>query len=262
MATEYQRTPNSFANISRLPEAVRIPQGDGVDPPFVANGPHANFKLNHSMFWIGDPKETLHFYVDLMGLRTIFAMNTGPFTVYYLGFPTTPEHQADLAKFAKDLLVPGGIPGTLGLLELAHFHGAEKRPHSATKSDEIRPATGFGHIGFTVPDVYATVERLRLEGVEVIKGAVPKVAGPNDKPLDGKWEEEELSVKREDLPPVFRNMLDHNAFVRDPVGVSRLSVHSSPVQFICFGLFNDRLDLLFCRMATWLNWFPKMRIDG
>lgn len=231
MANECRRTANSFAHIEPLPVGVRLPQGHNVDPPAITSGTQANFRLNHSMFWIRDPKASLHFYVDLIGMRTVFAMNTGPFTVYYLGFPTEPEHRSDLAKFSQDLLVPGRIANTLGLLELAHFHRSydeHEHPAQSPGPNQIRPVVGFGHIGFTVPDVEATLERLRLEGVEVLKGVAPKKRGSLAKDLDGTWEKNELGLSRDDLPPNFQHMLDHNGFVRDPVGVY-VSVFASPL---------------------------------
>ena len=51
------------------------------------------------MLRIRDPQESLHFYIDLMGMRTVFTMNTGPFTIYYLGYPQTDEHREDPVKF-------------------------------------------------------------------------------------------------------------------------------------------------------------------
>lgn len=223
MTVEHQQTSNSFVDIEPLPVGIRLPQGHNVDPPAIMSGPQANFRLNHSMFWIKDPKASLHFYVDLMGMRTIFAMNTGPFTVYYLGFPTEPEHRADLGKFSHDLLLPGRIANTLGLLELAHFHRSydecEDPPTHHASPNEVRPMIGFGHIGFTVPDVESTLERLRLEGVKVLKEVTPRGKGAVVRNLDGTWEQNELGISREDLPPNFRHMLDHNGFVRDPVGL-------------------------------------------
>ena len=63
-----------------------LPNGNHTDPPVPANDPTIGYKLYHLMIRIRDPKKSLPFYIDLMGMRTVFTMNTGPFTIYYLGY--------------------------------------------------------------------------------------------------------------------------------------------------------------------------------
>ncbi|KAL1987811.1 hypothetical protein VTN96DRAFT_2214 [Rasamsonia emersonii] len=152
-----------------------------------------------------------------MGMRTILEMDTGPSTVYYLGYPQTEAHRADPAKFALDTVQgPPGFTHTLGLLELCHLHGSEdesKEFHIA--NGNIPPHLGFGHLGFTVPDVSATVERLRQAGVRIVKelGVVIK-----ETVQIGSWESDQLGIAQKELHPNYVRVAEKMAYVEDPNG--------------------------------------------
>ena len=60
------------------------------------------------------------------------------------------------------------------MLELTHNWGSEDDADFAYHDGNAQPQ-GFGHIGITVPDVYAAAERFEKLGVEFVK-----------KPDDGK----------------------------------------------------------------------------
>ncbi|KAL4992332.1 hypothetical protein BDW68DRAFT_196881 [Aspergillus falconensis] len=145
------------------------------------------FELNHFMLRILDPKRSLHFYIDLMGMRTVFTMNTGSWTIYYLGYPSTPEDRTDLPAWSAKV---GGdnrtLTSTLGLLELYHIHGSEK------------PA----------------LKRLRGAGVRVIKEL--GVSTRESIPLS-KWEEER-GIGVGEIHPNYKVVFDQIAFVADPDG--------------------------------------------
>ena len=194
-----------------LPVGVHTPGGHGslTDKPMLETDPTIGYKLNHSMLAIRDPAATLNFYINLMGMRTIFAMNTGPFTVYYLGYPRTQEQRADPGTFVRETAPPDIMPHTLGLLELVHWHGAEEGEGARKQPGHH---VGFGHLGFTVPDVKATVERLRKEGVKIVKDLgeseyVPFLTG----------EKKEDALKGEQVDGGFRGIVEQIAFVEDPV---------------------------------------------
>ncbi|KZO96828.1 Glyoxalase/Bleomycin resistance protein/Dihydroxybiphenyl dioxygenase [Calocera viscosa TUFC12733] len=118
------------------------------------------WRLNHLMLRIRDPALSLPFYVDGVGLRIVFTFNSGPMTVYYMGFP---QHgwgpQETLAKLQmRD-----------GLLELVHVHGTEDEQGFKYNNGNEAPHYGFGHIGLTVPDVPAAIARLEKFGAKVFK---------------------------------------------------------------------------------------------
>lgn len=103
-------------------------------------------------------------------MRVVFSMNAGPFTIYYLGHP--PAGTTDLTKWAEETSNIPVLMRTSGLLELYHVHGTENEDKGAggkISTGNAPPHLGFAHLGFSVPDVRAAVERLRGAGVEILK---------------------------------------------------------------------------------------------
>ena len=174
------------------------------------------YRLNHFMLRIRDPKESLHFYTELMGLQSVFTRDVGPITIYYLGYPQSAEHQADSAAYARDTSPHEVLTQTLGLLELCHFHGSEKLPRSSICSGAQPPHLGFNHLGFTVPDVKTAVARLRDAGVKIVKDLDE---GVNDLVPVTKWEKAELGVATQEASRGFIQILDQIAMIEDPVNL-------------------------------------------
>jgi len=203
---------------SPFPHGVFLPNGLHTDPPLPPNDPTTGYKLNHLMVRIRDPQKSLHFYITLMGMRTVFTMNVGPFTIYYLGYPQTAEHRADLEQFGAD--TAGNLAHTLGLLELYHVHGSEKQPEGYYQTGNDAPHLGFGQLGFTVPSVPEAVERLKANGVEILKPL--GVSTLESIPISG-WENErgvgvEVKGTESEIHPAYRKIFDQIAFVKDPDG--------------------------------------------
>ena len=201
---------------SPFPHGVPLPNGLGTDPPLPADAPTAGFKLNHLCLRILNPTDSLHFYINLMGMRTVFVCNTGPFTVYFLGYPRSDRHREDLAAFGRET----SIPDTEGLLELFHMHGSETAPDYRYASGNEPGSLGFCHLGFSVPDLPATLERLKTEGVEVIKDI--GVASRASIPIS-EWENErgvgvEVQGTESEMHPAFREIFKNFVYVRDPDG--------------------------------------------
>ncbi|OQV03396.1 hypothetical protein CLAIMM_08445 [Cladophialophora immunda] len=199
---------------SRLPVSVHTPGGGRNESPLPESAPTLGYRFNHMMIRIQDPEPTLNFYVNLMGMRTVFAINTGPMTVYYLGYPQTPEHRADPATFANHVARHSVLTQTLGLLELCHYHGSEKEPHGYISSGNVAPHLGFNHLGFTVPNVPEAVERLRRAGVKIFKDYGQ---GPVEGIPTTKWERER-GIATDSLGEGFLNVVRQVAFVEDPNG--------------------------------------------
>ena len=197
---------------SPFPLGKFLPAGHGTDGPIPPNDPTVGFKLNHFMLRIRDPKPSLNFYINLMGMRVVFTMNTGPFTIYYLGYPQTDEHRADPVKYGFDTVAK--LQHTLGLLELYHVHGSEKQSPDYYSVGNEPPSLGFGHLGFTVPDVPAAVKRLEEGGVKVLKplGVTTRESIPLSK-----WEEEN-GVGVGEVHAEYAKVFNNIAFVTDPDG--------------------------------------------
>ncbi|VUC25156.1 unnamed protein product [Clonostachys rosea] len=188
-----------------------LPNGLGTDPPLPPDDPTIGYKFNHVMFRIRDPTRSLHFYINLMGMRTIFTLNSGPFTIYYIGYPQTTEHQSDFGKFARDTLPE--LQRTMGLIELFHIHGSENEPEDYYCTGNQPPHLGLGHFGFTVPDVPRALERLRSHGVEVVKDV--GVSTRDAVPLS-EWERQR-GIGVGDLHQSYNAIFEQIAFVKDPV---------------------------------------------
>lgn len=207
---------DSQASPSPFEVGAFLPGGHHTDPALPENSPTAGFKLNHFMLRIRDPKRSLHFYIELMGMRTVFTMNTGPWTIYYLGYPSTEEDRADLSAWSAKVGDPRTLTQTLGLLELYHIHGSEKPTGDGgyeVSTGNAPPNLGFGHLGFTVPDVPSTVERLRKAGVPILKEL--GVTTRESIPLSS-WEENR-GVGVGEIHPNYKAVFDQIAFVTDPV---------------------------------------------
>ncbi|KAJ6049291.1 hypothetical protein N7444_006007 [Penicillium canescens] len=149
------------------------------------------YKLNHLAIRITNPTASLNFYINLLGMRIIFTMNAGPFTIYYLGHPP-PDLKTgeELDSWAKRTAEIPNMTATAGLLELYHVHGSEGGEgggdSNGISTGNVPPHLGFAHLGFTVPDIPAAVARLREAGVTILKDV--GVSSRETVPLS-EWEE-------------------------------------------------------------------------
>ncbi|KAJ5089705.1 hypothetical protein N7532_008389 [Penicillium argentinense] len=210
--------PNRFTHLPQNDVGAFLPGGPtpSFNPPQTPTT--ANCRLNHLAIRIKDPSRSLHFYVDLLGMRVIFSMNAGPFTIYYLGHP--PPETEDLEKWAKTTSEIPVMTRTSGLLELYHVHGTEKKDDnddgSSVSTGNLPPNLGFAHLGFTVPDVAVTVERLKNSGVTVLKDI--GICSRESIPLS-EWEAER-GVGRGEIHPNYAWFFEKFAMVADPDGYS------------------------------------------
>jgi lactoylglutathione lyase len=132
--------------------------------PNVTNQPATqDFVLNQTMLRIKDPQQSVSFYTDVLGMTLLdrFDFPAMAFTLYFLGYPSEPipEDPAARAKWIFD---------QPALLELTHNHGTEHDADFQHHDGNSEPR-GFGHIGISVPDVYAACERFESLGVEFVK---------------------------------------------------------------------------------------------
>lgn len=121
------------------------------------------FVMNQTMLRIKDPEKSVPFYRDVLGMTLLdrFDFPDMAFSLYFMGYPTepVPEDRAERARWIFD---------QPALLELTHNHGTEADDDFSYHNGNDDPR-GFGHIGLSVPDVYAACERFTELGVEFVK---------------------------------------------------------------------------------------------
>jgi len=128
-----------------------------------SDSPTRNFVFNQTMLRIKDPAKTIPFYRDVLGMTLIdqFDFPDMEFSLYFMGYPTQPipEERSERVQWLFD---------QPALLELTHNHGTENEREFTHHNGNDEPR-GFGHIGLSVPDVYAACERFEKLGVEFVK---------------------------------------------------------------------------------------------
>ncbi len=143
-----------------------------------------DYVMNQTMLRIKDPQKSVAFYREALGMTLIqqFDFPEMAFSLYFMGYPG-PDMPEDPAQRAKWLFEQPA------LLELTHNHGTEQEDMTYHNGNE--EPRGFGHIGISVPDVYAACERFESMGVKFIKrpddGQMKGLAFVQDP--DGYWVE-------------------------------------------------------------------------
>ena len=143
------------------------------------------FVMNQTMLRVRDPEPSVAFYRDVLGmsLLTRFDFPEMSFSLYFMGYlaegETVPEGGADRAwLFSRPALV-----------ELTHNWGTESDDAFAGYHNGNSDPRGFGHIGISVPDVYAACARFETLGVPFVKrpedGRMKGIAFIQDP--DGYW---------------------------------------------------------------------------
>ena len=122
-----------------------------------------DFVFNQTMLRIKDPQASVAFYRDVLGMTLLdqFDFPDMEFSLYFMGYPAS-EIPSDKTERAK------GIFDQPALLELTHNYGTEQEAGPVYHNGNDDPR-GFGHIGISVPDVYAACARFDELGVEYVK---------------------------------------------------------------------------------------------
>ncbi|MEM9620553.1 MAG: lactoylglutathione lyase [Pseudomonadota bacterium] len=120
------------------------------------------FVLNQTMLRIKDPEQSIPFYRDVLGMTLLqqFDFPDMAFSLYFMGYPQqpVPDDPRERARWLFD---------QPALLELTHNHGTENETMQYHNGNE--DPRGFGHIGISVPDVYAACERFERLNVDFVK---------------------------------------------------------------------------------------------
>jgi len=145
-----------------------------------------SFTLNQTMLRIRDPRPSLAFYRDVLGMTLLQQLDFEEmrFSLYFLAYlsegETIPEDPAERARFIFDRETT---------LELTHNWGTESDPDFKGYHDGNSDPRGFGHIGISVDDVDAACARFETLGVTFRKrpqdGKMKDIAFITDP--DGYW---------------------------------------------------------------------------
>ena len=125
------------------------------------------YVFNHSMLRVKDPTRSMDFYTRIMGMRLLRKLDFPEmkFTLYFLGMVS----ESDAAKVPQENNKrTTWMFSRPAVLELTHNWGSENDPEQHYHNGNDQPQ-GFGHIAFSVPDVYQASERLERLGVEFVK---------------------------------------------------------------------------------------------
>lgn len=173
------RFPDSFTRLASMPGADLKGKFDAQQ--YLQAVPHpdtANWCMQQTMIRVKDPKQSLDFYTKVLGMKLLSVGNFPEygFTVFFVGYvdqmPSPPPEEDEAKKFGYSMTVPGCI-------ELTWNHGseAEEAPliYNTGNADTVgtkdgKPVKGgFGHLGITVPDVYAACDHFKAHSVEFKK---------------------------------------------------------------------------------------------
>ncbi|KAG6363648.1 hypothetical protein INS49_008749 [Diaporthe citri] len=140
-----------------------------------------NYKFNHSMIRVKDPKESVKFY-EFLGMKVIKKAEfpEAKFDLYFLGYdgPGAVSH----GKHVTD---------REGIIELTHNYGTENDPEYKVNTGNAEPHRGFGHTCISVDNIQAACQRLEDAGYKFQKkltdGRMKHIAFALDP--DGYWVE-------------------------------------------------------------------------
>ena len=132
-----------------------------------------SYVFNQTMLRIKDPKISLDFYTRIIGMKLYRKLDFPDlkFTLYFLAMPkdvnddNVPEEKNQRTTWTFS---------QRAMLELTHNWGTETDKDFKHHNGNSNPQ-GFGHIGFSVPNVYEASNRFEKLGVKFVK-----------KPDDGK----------------------------------------------------------------------------
>ena len=121
------------------------------------------FNFSQTMLRVKDPKKSLDFYQNVLGMTLISTRHFSDFSLYFLAsfspeeIATIPTSEDDRFEFLKSLHNP--------VLELTHNHGTESNPDFHYTNGNEPGLRGFGHIGFLVDNFDEYCSLLDVRGI-------------------------------------------------------------------------------------------------
>jgi len=126
-----------------------------------------DYVFNQTMLRIKDPKISLDFYTRVLGMKLYRRLDFPEmeFTLYFLAMPGDVN---DLSTPSEDDKRTTWTFQQRAMLELTHNWGSESSNEVSYHNGNSEPR-GFGHIGFSVPDVYKAAKRFEELNVKFVK---------------------------------------------------------------------------------------------
>ncbi|KAI8376084.1 lactoylglutathione lyase [Radiomyces spectabilis] len=123
----------------------------------------SKYVFNHTMVRVKDPKASLKFYQEVLGMKLITKSDheEAKFTLYFLAYvDQIPENEEEKKKMCFSMP---------GVLELTHNWGTENDEKFAYANGNSDPGKGYGHIAILVDDINKACERFEQLGVNFKK---------------------------------------------------------------------------------------------
>ncbi|WII73849.1 lactoylglutathione lyase [Bdellovibrio sp. 22V] len=123
------------------------------------------YAFNHTMLRIQDPKKSLEFYTQVLGMKLVRQLDfpEWKFSLFFMAYvPEGTEVPKEGAANAKYTF------GREAVLELTHNWGTEELEKTPYHNGNTEPR-GFGHICISVPDIKTACERFEKLGVSFQK---------------------------------------------------------------------------------------------
>ncbi len=126
-----------------------------------------SYVFNQTMLRIKDPQISLDFYTRVMGMILYRKLDFPEmqFSLYFLAMQRDVDY---LSVPTDNMKRTTWTFNQRAMLELTHNWGSESQEKFNYHNGNSEPK-GFGHIGFTVPDVYLASKRFKELGVKFIK---------------------------------------------------------------------------------------------
>ncbi|CAK8692279.1 unnamed protein product [Clavelina lepadiformis] len=123
-----------------------------------------DFVMQQTMLRVKDPKKSLEFYSKVLGMRLLAQLHfpSMKFSLYFMGYANPEDVPSDELERKQWMFRQPGC------VELTHNWGSENDDALKYHNGNSDPR-GFGHIGISVPDVYAACKRFDEFGVEYVK---------------------------------------------------------------------------------------------
>lgn len=140
-----------------------------------------NYKFNHSMIRVKDPKESVKFY-EFLGMSVIKKLEfpEAKFTLYFLAYDSPNAQSHGKSTFDRQ-----------GIIELTHNWGTEDDAEYTVNNGNKEPHRGFGHVCISVDHIQAACQRIENAGYKFQKkltdGRMRHIAFALDP--DGYWVE-------------------------------------------------------------------------